>query len=224
MRDTIYNIKHPDFMLFDLDSTLLNTYGKQEGEAFNFHYQAHGYHPLLCFDGMTGDLLKAELRDGTQYCSKGFGDFMIPLMKEFRLKHPSLVQYLRGDSGFAAPELYEACEANGCKYAIRLKENATLRKPASAKDEVLTRLCRCLWGVLLSGRHLVACKKSSLQDREADEPVCSYVHVRCHNDGNRAIQRNLVLLRTREDGKFHQRSQKRFRLCLRQQSFPCRKC
>lgn len=138
MRDAIYNIKRPDFMLFDLDSTLLNTYGKQEGEAFNFHYQAHGYHPLLCFDGMTGDLLKAELRDGTQYCSKGSGDFMIPLMREFRQKHPSLDLYLRGDSGFAAPELYEACEANGCKYAIRLKENATLHKLASAKDDLLT--------------------------------------------------------------------------------------
>ena len=44
-------------MLFDLDSTLLNAYGKQEGEAFNYHYQAHGYHPLPCFDGITGDLL-----------------------------------------------------------------------------------------------------------------------------------------------------------------------
>lgn len=69
MRDIVYSIKAPEHMLFDLDSTLLNTYGKQEGEGFNFHYQAHGYHPLLCYDGITGDLLKAELRNGTQYCS-----------------------------------------------------------------------------------------------------------------------------------------------------------
>lgn len=139
MRDTIYSIQHPEYMLFDLDSTLLNTYGNQEGEAFNYHYQAHGYHPLLCFDGLTGDLLKAELRDGTQYCSKGSDDFMIPLMKEFREKHPSLDLYLRGDSGFAAPELYEACEDNGCKYAIRLKENQILRDYASDENEALTR-------------------------------------------------------------------------------------
>ena len=69
MRDIVYSIKAPEHMFFDLDSTLLNTYGKQEGEGFNFHYQAHGYHPLLCYDGITGDLLKAELRNGTQYCS-----------------------------------------------------------------------------------------------------------------------------------------------------------
>lgn len=142
MRDAIYSLRSPEFMLFDLDSTLLNTYGHQEGEAFNYHYQAHGYHPLLCFDGINGDLLKAELRDGTQYCSKGSGTFMTPLMQEFREKYPSLGLYLRGDSGFAAPELYEACEENDCKYAIRLKENRTLRELASDEDEALTRATR----------------------------------------------------------------------------------
>ena len=137
MRDTIYAIQQPEHMLFDLDSTLLNTYGHQEGEAFNFHYQAHGYHPLLCFDGMTGDLLKAELRNGTQYCSKDADLFMTPLMQEYRRKYPDLPLYLRGDSGFAAPGLYEACEANDCKYAIRLKENSTLRELCTKTDDAL---------------------------------------------------------------------------------------
>lgn len=70
LRKIVYSIKKPEFMLFDIDSTLLNTYGKQEGEGFNYHYHAHGYHPLLCYDELTGDLLKAELREGTMYCSK----------------------------------------------------------------------------------------------------------------------------------------------------------
>ena len=91
----------------------------------------------LCFDGLTGDLLKAELRDGTQYCSKGSGDFMIPLMREYRQKHPSLSLYLRGDSGFATPQLYEACEDNDCKYVIRLKENRILRELCSDADDAL---------------------------------------------------------------------------------------
>lgn len=133
MREIIYTIQSPEQMLFDLDSTLLNTYGEQEGEAFNYHYQAHGYHPLLCYDGITGDLLKVELRDGTHYCSKEADEFMIPLLQEYRSKYPSLPLYLRGDSGFAAPELYEACEENDCKYAIRLKQNKTLISLASDK-------------------------------------------------------------------------------------------
>ena len=137
MREMIYTIQSPEQMVFDLDSTLLNTYGEQEGEAFNYHYQAHGYHPLLCYDGITGDLLKVELRDGTHYCSKEADEFMIPLLQEYRSKYPSLPLYLRGDSGFAAPELYEACEENDCKYAIRLKQNKTLISLASDKANEL---------------------------------------------------------------------------------------
>lgn len=137
MREIIYTIQSPEQMVFDLDSTLLNTYGEQEGEAFNYHYQAHGYHPLLCYDGITGDLLKVELRDGTHYCSKEADEFMIPLLQEYRSKYPSLPLYLRGDSGFAAPELYEACEENDCKYAIRLKQNKTLISLASDKASEL---------------------------------------------------------------------------------------
>ena len=142
MREIIYSIRTPEQMLFDLDSTLLNTYGMQEGEGFNFHYQAHGYHPLLCYDGITGDLLKAELREGTQYCSKDADTFMIPLMQEFRTKYPAMLLYLRGDSGFASPDLYKACEENDCKYAIRLKQNATLIRYAQDADEALYRATR----------------------------------------------------------------------------------
>lgn len=142
MRKIVYSVRHPEHMLFDLDSTLLNTYGSQEGEGFNYHYQAHGYHPLLCYDGLTGDLLKAELRDGTQYCSKDADQFMIPLMKEYRDNYPSMPLYLRGDSGFASPELYEACEEHDCKYAIRLKDNQTLRKLAEDADEALYHATR----------------------------------------------------------------------------------
>ena len=37
LRDVIYSIKYPEHMLLDLDSTLFDTYGNQEGEGFNFH-------------------------------------------------------------------------------------------------------------------------------------------------------------------------------------------
>ena len=70
-RRKVYSVKPPEMILFDLDTTLLETYGKQEGEAFNFHYNAHGYHPFICFDGLTGDLLRAQLRKGSNYSTNG---------------------------------------------------------------------------------------------------------------------------------------------------------
>lgn len=67
-------------MLLDLDSSLFGTYGNQEGQDFHFHYQAHGYHLLLCDDGLTGDLLKAQLRDGMLHRSNNVDEFIeLPL-------------------------------------------------------------------------------------------------------------------------------------------------
>ncbi len=36
------------------------------------------------FDGLTGDLMKAQLREGVQYCSKEAGAFMESLLEEFK--------------------------------------------------------------------------------------------------------------------------------------------
>ena len=141
-RRRVYSVEKPEHILFDLDSTLLAVYGTQEGEAFNYHYQAHGYHPLLCFDGLTGDLLKVELRPGTQYCSKGAATFMLPLLEEYQRDYPKTALFARGDSGFATDELYSLFETNGTSYVIRLKENPVLRRLAEALDSELYDLTR----------------------------------------------------------------------------------
>lgn len=137
MRDKIYAIRMPQQVLLDLDSTLLDTYGSQEGSAFNYHYQANGYHPLLCYDSLTGDLVKAELRDGTQYCCNGASEFMQSVFDEYLSRE--IPMFLRGDSGFADNKLYTSCEQNNCLYAIRLKESRKLRENVSDTEELLAK-------------------------------------------------------------------------------------
>lgn len=141
-RKVVYSIKKPEMIILDVDSTLLETYGDQEGEGFNFHYQNHGYHPLTCHDGITGDLLKIQLRDGTDYSSTGVEDFIQPLLDEFQSDHPDIPLLLRGDSGFTKPEFYEQCETNGVSYVIRLKQSGPLRSLASEIDERLTEVTK----------------------------------------------------------------------------------
>ena len=142
LRRTVYSCLRPPMVLLDLDSTLLETYGKQEGEAYNFHYGTHGYHPLLCYDGLTRDLLRTKLREGSDYSSKDVCEFMQPLFDEYLNEYPDITLLLRGDSGFATPDLYEQCETNGTSYVIRLKENATLRKLASDLDAELSDITK----------------------------------------------------------------------------------
>ena len=108
LRKKIYSIQMPEAVILDLDSTLLDAYDSQEGRAFNFHYQSNGYHPLVCYDGTTGDLIIIQLRGGTQYSCTGVIDFLQPILDEYLADYPSINLLLRGDSGFATPELCQA--------------------------------------------------------------------------------------------------------------------
>ena len=68
--------------------------------------------------------------------------FMKSLLEEFADDFPDMPLYLRGDSGFASPDLYEVLEDKNCKYAIRLKENARLRELAEEENQALYRATR----------------------------------------------------------------------------------
>ena len=56
---------------------------------------------------------------------------MHPILDEYLNDYPAIRILLRGDSGFATPDLYKQCEENGTSYIIRLKENGILRGKAS---------------------------------------------------------------------------------------------
>ena len=142
LRKEVYSIQMPEAVILDLDSTLLEAFGKQEGRAFNFHYQNNGYHPLLCYDGITGDLIKIQLREGTKYSCTGVVDFLQPILDEYLNEYQGIRLLLRGDSGFATPELYRQCEENGTGYVIRLKENGSLRSKAEYLVDKLNEITK----------------------------------------------------------------------------------
>ena len=58
-------------------------------------------------------------------------------MDEFLQDYGNTALVLRGDSGFATPDLYKQCETNGTSYVIRLKENGILRKLAAYEEKLL---------------------------------------------------------------------------------------
>ena len=120
LRKKIYSIQLPQAVILDLDSTLLDAYGRQEGRAFNFHYQSNGYHPLVCYDGMTGDLIKIQLRDGTEYscdlykqCEENGTSYVI------RLKENGI---LREKASYLVDELDEITQNNKVDYAVAYGE------------------------------------------------------------------------------------------------------
>ncbi|TCP16253.1 DDE family transposase, partial [Scopulibacillus darangshiensis] len=124
-------------MILDIDSTNAATHGDQHGAAFNTHYGENGYHPMLMFDGLTGDCLKAELRAGSVYTSRQVVRFIGPTLKRYKVLYPWLTPLVRGDSGFAVPGLFDLAEEKEAHYVIRLKANARLNALA---DDLLNQI------------------------------------------------------------------------------------
>jgi len=127
-----YEIKPPEYLIFDIDTSYFETYGKQEGGAYNTHYGHRGLSPLMIFDNETGLLIEADLREGSRYCCSGVEDILTEFLERYQSQFPSITRLLRGDSGFAAPDIYKSCETTDSKYVIRLKSNQVLQREAQA--------------------------------------------------------------------------------------------
>ena len=123
-------VRNDTNMIIDLDSTHSDTFGHQEQTAYNAHYGTNGYHPLVAFDGLTGDFLKAKLRSGNQYTSNGIKEFLEPLLEHYNQTIPTTDILVRGDSGFATPDVYDLCDLYENQSVIRLKANRNLYRLA----------------------------------------------------------------------------------------------
>lgn len=118
----------PTHLIVDLDGTDDPTHGDQELTAYHGYYGQHMYHPLLVFDGTTGQLITAVLRPGTVHASHGVVAILRRIVAAMRRRWPDVTLELRADSGFAIPALYAWCEAERIGYTIGLATNARLER------------------------------------------------------------------------------------------------
>jgi hypothetical protein len=108
-------------VVLDMDSSVSETHGAQEGSAYNGHFVCTCYHPLFVFN-QFGDLERCSLRSGNVHSAADWRDVLDPVVARYRdgMKR----RYFRGDAGYANPDIYEFLEAEGYKYTIRLPANA----------------------------------------------------------------------------------------------------
>ena len=120
-------------LVLDMDSSVSETYGEQEGTAYNGHFACTCYHPLFCFN-QFGDVEGALLREGNVHSAKDWRAVLEPVVARYSAR--KLRRYFRADAAFAQPELYEYLEAEGFEYAIRLPANDALLRDI---EPMLTR-------------------------------------------------------------------------------------
>jgi len=109
--------------VLDMDSTEIPVYGEQEQSAYNGHFESTCYHPLLLFN-RDGDCLAAKLRPGNVHSAEGWEELLLPEIEGQQKLGKEVV--FRADAAFAKPEIYEALEERGVKYAIRIPANENL--------------------------------------------------------------------------------------------------
>ena len=123
--DTLLQRKAGDQIILDMDSSVSETHGHQEGSAYNGHFECTCYHPLFCFN-QDGDLERALLRNGNVHSADDWRSVLEPVVTRYRTT--TAKKFFRGDAAFAIPELYMFLEAEYYGYAIRLKSNSLLER------------------------------------------------------------------------------------------------
>lgn len=123
--DRVHARKPQTTIVLDMDSSVSETHGAQEGVAYNGHFGCTCYHPLFVFNQL-GDLERCALRPGNVHSADGWRDVLEPVVARYR--HKMKRRYFRGDAAFATPEVYQFLEAEGYKYTIRLPANPVLQE------------------------------------------------------------------------------------------------
>jgi len=127
------DVGSPHRVVLDMDSSESPVYGEQEQSAYNGYFGSVCYHPLFLFN-REGDCLAAKLRPGNVHSAEGWDELLLPEI-ERQLRNGKEVAF-RGDAAFAKPEIYQALEERGVKYAVRLPANENLERNI---EELLTR-------------------------------------------------------------------------------------
>jgi len=123
--DTVRQRKPIRQIILDIDSSVSETYGQQEGSAYNGYFRCECYHPLFCFN-QFGDVEGALLRNGNVHSAEDWLSVLKPIVARYR--DDEIRRFFRGDAAFADPKVYRYVEAERYLYAIRLPANAVLQR------------------------------------------------------------------------------------------------
>jgi hypothetical protein len=135
----------PEVIVLDIDSTDDPTHGQQQLSFFHGYYDQHLYHPLLIFDGESGQLVSAVLRPGNVHAARGAMGVLGRIIRCLKQRFPQVQIVVRGDSAFAVPRLLRMLEdleqeLGGIAYVFGLAQNAVLlRQGAAALAEARAR-------------------------------------------------------------------------------------
>jgi Transposase DDE domain group 1 len=124
--------RRPGVLILDLDATDDATHGAQVLSGYHGYFAQHQYFPLLVYEGLSGFPLGAWLRPGTVHASCGAVGTLRELVAQLRQAFPGVCILVRGDTGFAVPEMYDFCEREDLWYVFGYASNDVLKARTAA--------------------------------------------------------------------------------------------
>jgi hypothetical protein len=108
----------PKRLYLDADASGGVCHGHQQLTFFNTYYDERIYKPLYIFDSDWGYPLAGALRPGNEGDASRCLIYLDEVLTDLRRKWKNTRFIFRGDSGFAAPEIYEYCEIVKIDYLL----------------------------------------------------------------------------------------------------------
>lgn len=122
--------------ILDLDSTILDRFGEQEGVAKGYHPTRkvrRSHHPLLAMLAKAKMIVHCWLRAGGTSTHRGALEFLDELMAS--MPRRIRITAVRADSGFFSKEYLKGFENRGLHYAVSMKISRPVRRFCQSIDE-----------------------------------------------------------------------------------------
>jgi len=120
--------ERPRRIILDIDGTDDETHGNQQLTFFHGYYDQYMYHLLVIYDAAGGELVTAVVRPGNKHASYGVIAILKRIVRKLKKALPDTEIIIRGDAGFAIPDIYEFCEREKLGYVIGLIRNDVLQR------------------------------------------------------------------------------------------------
>lgn len=122
--------------VLDLDSTILERYGRQEGVSKGYHTARAGqlsHHPLLGMLAGSKHIVHSWLRAGGASTMRGAKEFIHELIE--RLPKGFKITAVRADSGFHTEDFLRTLEDKNIQYIVAVRMHAPMRRLAASTAE-----------------------------------------------------------------------------------------
>jgi hypothetical protein len=118
----------PSHLTLDIDPFDDPTHGQQQLTFYHGYYEQYQYLPRAITCAENDLVVDLCLLYGSAHPALGAAEDLEYVVRRLREAWPAVRIYVRADSGFGVPKMYDGCETLDIQYTIGIRMNATLKR------------------------------------------------------------------------------------------------